>query len=195
MSSAKSYFRRMGIGKQHRYETQADLKDMTREEIVRIDPKDIGSYIETETGDIPLTGDKKKALTRLLAIKRLEKETPSAASQRDKIINDFEKREGWVSNPEVDRLIIDTTKQVEYGKLADKKMENRLLALGDKPTVPLTEEEELWDSLENLEKGGRIKTRKHRRSKTKRRTYKSKKSKTNKRMSKKSRKGLRKRKV
>jgi hypothetical protein len=195
MSSAKSYFRRMGIGKQHRYETQADLKDMTREEIVRIDPKDIGSYIETETGDIPLTGDKKKALTRLLAIKRFEKDTPSAASQRDKIINDFEKREGWVSNPEVDRLIIDTTKQVEYGKLADKKMENRLLALGDKPTVPLTEEEELWDSLENLEKGGRIKTRKHKRSKTKRRTYKSKKSKTNKRMSKKSRKSLRKRKV
>lgn len=195
MSSAKSYFRRMGIGKQHRYETQADLKDMTREEIVRIDPKDIGSYIETETGDIPLTGDKKKALTRLLAIKRFEKDTPSAASQRDKIINDFEKREGWVSNPEVDRLIIDTTKQVEYGKLADKKMENRLLALGDNPTVPLTEEEELWDSLENLEKGGRIKTRKHKRSKTKRRTYKSKKSKTNKRMSKKSRKSLRKRKV
>ena len=90
---------------------------------------------------------------------------------------------------------MDTTKQVEYGKLADKKMENRLLALGDKPTVPLTEEEELWDSLENLEKGGRIKTRKHKRSKTKRRTYKSKKSKTNKRMSKKSRKSLRKRKV
>lgn len=195
MSSAKSYFRRMGIGKKHRYESQADLQNMTREEILRIDPKDIGSYIETETGDIPLTGDKKKALTRLLAIKRLEKESPSAVSQRDKIINDFEKREGWVSNPEVDRLIIDTTKQMEYGKLSDKKMGNRLLALGDKPIVPLTEEEELWDSLENLEKGGRIKTRKHRRSKTKRKSYKSKKSKTNKKRSKKSRKSLRKRKV
>lgn len=192
--SAKSYFRSIGIGKKHRYESQADLKDMTREEIVRIDPKDIGLYIETETGDIPLTGDKKKALTRLLAIKRLEKESPSAANQRDKIINDFEKREGWVSNPEVDRLIIDTTKQVEYDKLADKKMGNRLLALGDKPIVPLTEEEELWDSLENLEKGGR-KTRKYRKSKTKRRPYKSKKSKTNKRKSKISRKSLRKRKV
>ena len=192
--SAKSYFRSIGIGKKHRYESQADLKDMTREEIVRIDPKDIGLYIETETGDMPLTGDKKKALTRLLAIKRLEKESPSAANQRDKIINDFEKREGWVSNPEVDRLIIDTTKQVEYDKLADKKMGNRLLALGDKPIVPLTEEEELWDSLENLEKGGR-KTRKYRKSKTKRRPYKSKKSKTNKRKSKISRKSLRKRKV
>jgi phosphorylcholine metabolism protein LicD len=184
----------MGIGKKHKYESQADLKDMTREEIVRIDPKDIGLYVETETGDIPLTGDKKKALTRLLAIKRLEKENPSASSQRDKLINDFEKREGWVSNPEVDRLIIDTTKQVEYGKLADKKMGNRLLALGDKPIVPLTEEEELWDSLENLEKGGR-KTRKYRKFKTKRRPYKSKKSKTNKRKSKISRKSLRKRKV
>jgi hypothetical protein len=83
---------------------------------------------------------------------------------------------------------------VEYDKLADKKMGNRLLALGDKPIVPLTEEEELWDSLENLEKGGR-KTRKYRKSKTKRRPYKSKKSKTNKRKSKISRKSLRKRKV
>lgn len=193
MSSAKSYFRRMGIGKKHRYESQSDLKDMTREEIVRIDPKDIGLYVETETGGIPLTGDKKKSLTRLLAIKRFEKENPSAISKRDKLINDFEKREGWVSNPEINRLIIDTTKKMEYDKLADKKMENRLLALSNKPVVPLTEEEELWGSLEKLEGGGKHKTRKHRRSKTKRKIYI--KSKTNKRFSKKSKKNFRKRKL
>lgn len=191
MSSAKSYFRRMGIGKKHRYESQADLKDMTREEILRIDPKDIGLYIETETGGIPLTGDEKKSLTRLLAIKRFEKENPSAISKRDKLINDFEKREGWVSNPEMNRLIIDTTKKMEYDKLADKKMENRLLVLSNKPVVPLTEEEELWGSLEKL--GGKNKTRKHRKSKTKRKMYI--KSKINKRVSKKSRRNFRKRKL
>jgi hypothetical protein len=114
--SYKSYFRR-AVGKKHTYETQSDLKDMSREAILRIDPKDIGTYVETETGGIPLTGDKKKALTRLLAIKRFEKENPSAINGRDKLISDFEKREGWVSNPEVNKLIIDTTKEMEYNKV------------------------------------------------------------------------------
>ena len=193
MSSAKSYFRRMGIGKKHRYESQADLKDMTREEILRIDPKDIGLYIETETGGIPLTGDEKKSLTRLLAIKRFEKENPSAISKRDKLINDFEKREGWISNSEMNNLIIDTTKKMEYDNLDDKEMENRLLALNNKSRVHLTEEEKLWRRFKDVERGGKNKTRKHRKSKTKRKIYI--KSKINKRVSKKSRRNLRKRKL
>ena len=55
MSSLKSYFR-----KKHRYETQADLKNMTAEQIVNIDPKDVGFYIEQETGGVPLEGVKKR---------------------------------------------------------------------------------------------------------------------------------------
>lgn len=111
-------------------------------------------------------------MTRLLAIKRFEKENPSAINGRDKLISDFEKREGWVSNPQVDRLIIDTTKEMEYNKVGEKNMENRLRALGDKPIIPLTKEENFWERMEELEKGGKRKTRKNRKSKTKRRKIK-----------------------
>jgi len=34
---------------------------MTAEQIVSLNPSDVGSYIETETGGIPLTGVKKKS--------------------------------------------------------------------------------------------------------------------------------------
>ena len=60
-----SFFR-----KKHKYETQSDLQGLSVEEIIRIDPKDIGFYIEEETGGNPLTGDKLKALKKLLAFKR-----------------------------------------------------------------------------------------------------------------------------
>jgi len=53
--------------KKHKYETQSDLQNLSVEEIIRIDPKDIGFYIEEETGSNPLTGDKLKALNKLLA--------------------------------------------------------------------------------------------------------------------------------
>ena len=53
--------------KKHKYETQTDLQNLSVEEIIRIDPKDIGFYIEEETGSNPLTGDKLKALNKLLA--------------------------------------------------------------------------------------------------------------------------------
>ena len=68
--SLKSYFR-----KDHKYKTQADLKDMTAEQIVSLNPSDIGFYVETETGGIPLTGVKKRALFNLLARKKLEKKS------------------------------------------------------------------------------------------------------------------------
>jgi hypothetical protein len=69
MSSLKSYFRR----KKHLYETQADLKDMTPYEIENIDPKDIGFYIEQETGVVKLNGDQRRSLYRLLERKRIDK--------------------------------------------------------------------------------------------------------------------------
>ena len=56
--SLKSYFR-----KKHKYETQADLKDLTAEQIVSLNPSDVGSYIDNETGGIPLTGVKKRTTT------------------------------------------------------------------------------------------------------------------------------------
>ena len=46
--------------KKHKYGTQADLKDLTAEQIVSLNPSEVRSYIENETGGIPLTGVKKK---------------------------------------------------------------------------------------------------------------------------------------
>ena len=99
--SLKSYFR-----KDHKYKTQADLKDMTAEQIVSLNPSDIGFYVETETGGIPLTGVKKRALFNLLARKKLEKKSGINLLAREKIINNFLQREGL--DPEVTKLLAET---------------------------------------------------------------------------------------
>lgn len=162
MSSLKSYFR-----KKHKYETQADLKDMTAEQIVSLNPSDIGTYIETETGGIPLTGVKKKALFNLLAQKQQEKKTGPNPRAREKIIDNFLKREGLRDDPEVTKLIIDTTYEITENQVTMKSLENRLRKLRGEPEVPYTDEEELFIRMKNLKIGGR--TRRHRREKTKKR--------------------------
>jgi len=77
--SLKSYFR-----KDHKYKTQADLKDMTADEIVAIKPSDIGFYIENETGGIPLTGVEAQALWNVLDQKKREKKTGIIENEDDR---------------------------------------------------------------------------------------------------------------
>lgn len=174
MSSFKSYFR-----KKHKYETQADLKDMTAEQIVSLNPSDVGSYIETETGGIPLTGVKKRAMFNLLAQKRETKRSGPNPVAREKVINDFLTREGLRNNPEVTKLLVDTNTEVMSDKVTMKEMENRLRRLRDEPEIPYTQEEEIYLRMKNLRAGR--KTRRNRKQKTKkrksnrkRRTYRSK---------------------
>jgi len=180
MSSLKSYFR-----KKHRYETQADLKNMTAEQIVSLNPSEVGFYIEQETGGVPLEGVKKKAMWTLLAIKRNNKPTPNERA-RQGAISRFLDTEGIKSNPEVDKLIADTqTEMVQEDKakmreqLELKDMSNRLRALDNRPPIPDTEEESMARRLQNL--GGkrrktvskrkrREKTRKGRKGKKGRKT-------------------------
>ena len=60
-----------------------------KEEIIRIDPKDIGLYIEEETGGNPLTGNKLKALHKLLAFKRnIPKGSPVPESMIQQFLNE-----------------------------------------------------------------------------------------------------------
>ena len=158
MSSLKSYFR-----KKHRYETQADLKDMTAEQIVNIDPKDVGFYIEQETGGVPLEGVKKKAMWSLLSIKRHNKPTPNERA-RQGAISRFLDTEGIKSNPEVDRLIADTQTEMVQEDMAKmreqlelKDMTNRLRALDNRPPIPDTEEESMARRLNGLQGGKRSK--------------------------------------
>ena len=151
MSSLKSYFR-----KKHRYETQADLKNMTAEQIVNIDPKDVGFYIEQETGGVPLEGVKKKAMWSLLSIKRHNKPTPNERA-RQGAISRFLDTEGIRPNPEVDRLIANTqTEMVQENmarmreQLESKDMTNRLRVLDNRPPIPDTEEEAMVRRIQNL---------------------------------------------
>ena len=156
MSSLKSYFR-----KKHKYETQADLKNMTAEQIVSLNPGEVGFYIEQETGGVPLEGVKKKAMWTLLAIKRNNKPTPNERA-RQGAISRFLDTEGIKSNPEVDKLIADTqTEMVQEDKakmreqLELKDMTNRLRALDNRQPIPDTEEESMVRRLQNL--GGKRK--------------------------------------
>ena len=151
MSSLKSYFR-----KKHRYETQADLKNMTAEQIVNIDPKDVGFYIEQETGGVPLEGVKKKAMWSLLSIKRHNKPTPNERA-RQGAISRFLDTEGIRTNPEVDRLIANTqTEMVQENmarmreQLESNDMTNRIRALDNRPPIPDTEEEAMVRRIQNL---------------------------------------------
>jgi hypothetical protein len=156
MSSLKSYFR-----KKHKYETQADLKDMTAEQIINIKPNEVGYYLDKETGGIPLEGVKRRAMYRLLAIKKQNKATPNE-SAKQRAITQFLQNEGIKSNPEVDKLIANVqTELVEENmekireKIGLKNMENRLRALDNKPPVPYTEEENYVVRLDALKAGKR----------------------------------------
>lgn len=152
MSSLKSYFRL----KKHRYETQADLKDMTAEQIVNINPKDVGNYLKDETGGIPLEGVKRSAMTTLLAIKKYDKERPNEKA-RQGAISRFLESVNIKPNPEVDKLMLDTHTEMMKENLQIKDMENRLRKLNNQSIIPDTEEEAMARRLQNL--GGKRKRR------------------------------------
>jgi len=164
--SLKSYFR-----KDHKYKTQADLKDMTAEEIVSLNPADIGFYVETETGGIPLTGVKKKALFNLLARKKLEKKTGINLKAREAIIDSFLKREGFKNHPEVTKLLVEADNKITSDKVQMKSMENRLRKLRNEKEIPYTDEEEMYIRLQKLHAGGKTRKTRKRKSHKKTRTY------------------------
>jgi hypothetical protein len=160
--SLKSYFR-----KDHKYKTQADLKDMTAEEIVSLNPSDVSSYIESETGGIPLSGVKKRALFNLLARKKVEKKVGINQKAREKIINEFLQREGLSTDPRVTRLIVDTDTNIMSDRVQMKTMENRLRKLRNENEIPYTDEEKMYIRMQKLHVGGRTRRNYRFRNKTK----------------------------
>jgi hypothetical protein len=143
--SLKSYFR-----KDHKYKSQADLKDMTVEQIVSLNPSDIGFYVETETGGIPLTGVKKRALFNLLARKKLEKKAGINLKAREKIINEFLQREGFKNDEKVTKLLVDTNYNIMSDRVKMKSMENRLRKLKGEDQIPYTDEEAIYLRMQKL---------------------------------------------
>ena len=146
--------------KKHKYETQADLQDLSVEEIIRIDPKDIGLYIEEETGGNPLTGDKLKALNRLLAFKRnIPKGKPVPESMIQKFLNeDAEIRK--VTNSAISE-IVNENKQQTINDLKMLDLKRGIDSLSDRMIEPVSDKESKDRRWTNL--GGR--TRKLRKSK------------------------------
>ena len=144
------------FGKSHKYESQADLKDMTAEQIVNIEPKDVRNDLDTKTNGVTLDKVKKRAIDTLLSIKKYHKATPNETA-RQKAITNFLKREGIIPDPEVDRLIANTQTEMVQENMAKmreqlelKDMTNRLRALDNKPPIPDTEEESMVRRVQNL---------------------------------------------
>ena len=164
--SLKSFFQR-----NHKYNTQADLKHLGAEEIVRLDPRDVSSRIETETGGHPLQGVKKRAMHVLMALKKVNKETPNAAAT-ERVIANFLEREGIHKNSEVSRLIAEATDEIleetnetMMSQLRRKDLENRLRKLKGEPALPDTKEEAMFRRTYVLKAGKRSSTGKRKANK------------------------------
>ena len=150
--SFTKYLRR----KTHKYETQADLQNMSAEDILRIDPDDIGFYIKTETGGVPLTGVKKLALDNLLAYKEQSKKLGKNEAVRERNIQSFLTREGIVNDPEVDRVIeamaLEIIRKINTRDYELADLKNKLRGLYELQPKELTEDEKIQQFVYQLRK-------------------------------------------
>lgn len=149
-----SFFRKT-FGKKHKYETQADLQGFTVEEIIRIDPKDIGSYIEEETGGNPLTGEKQKALKKLLAFKRFQKDVLKDKPIPESMIQKYLNEEAQINQlmGEARGEIVKEYKQKTIDDLNMLDLERRKAALNNQMPQQVTKDEGTKRKWTNL--GGR----------------------------------------
>ena len=151
--------------KKHKYETQSDLQNLSVEDIIRIDPKDVGFYIEDETGGNPLTGDKLKALKKLLAFKR---NIPKGRPVPESMIQQFLNEESQINKMmgEATNEIVKENKQQTIDDLKMLDLKRGVDSLSNRMPQPVTTDESIKRKWTNL--GGRTrkrrKTRKQRKS-------------------------------
>jgi len=145
------------FGKKHPYESQDDLSLFTPEQIVRLSPSDVSPTIDTR--GTPLQGVKKRAMYRLLAIKKMEKASPNETARQD-AIRRFLVSEGLQHDSAVNDLVVNAYKDV----MTQKTLEKRLHQLQDKHVGPFTSEEETFQRVNRLTRGGRRGRRKGRRA-------------------------------
>jgi len=133
---------------------------MTPEQIIRIDPSDIEKHIMKSEGT--LQDNQTAALNKLLTIKEAERTITNETIKkngREKIIKDF-----LQGNPEVDKLIVNSTMEVEKDKYNETSgLEHEVNLLQDKDT-------DLGQRLVHNEKGGKIIRRDKRKSNKKKKT-------------------------
>lgn len=101
------------FSKKHRYETINDIKHMSANDIIHIDPNNIKSNIADNNKDILLLSpDQQNALKKLLAIKRVEKtmsqgQETTKLKLREKEINKFDN-----DTKEIGKLMRNTQREV-----------------------------------------------------------------------------------
>ena len=142
--------------KKHKYETQSDLQNLSVKEIIRIDPKDIGLYIEEETGGNPLTGNKLKALHKLLAFKRnIPKGSPVPESMIQQFLNEDTQINKVID--ETKSKMIQENKQQTKNELQILDTQRGIDSLNNRMPQSVTKDESMKRKWTNL--GGRIRTR------------------------------------
>jgi hypothetical protein len=186
MSSLKSYLRQT-FGKSHKYETQADLKDMTAEQIVNIEPEEVGFYLRDETGGIPLEGVKRNAMNTLLSIKTEDDTLKKAGIKNGRDTSRVRKNgreiaiNSFLNRPEVRTKIVQKDMEEVREEVDRKDMTNRLRALKNLPPSEIYTEEESMVKRLNALKAGKRKTVSKRKRKGKTRKGRKASGKTNKR--------------
>jgi len=128
MSWVPSFLKR----KTHKYETQADLDKLTADEIIHLDPKEVGFYVEKNEGGVKLTGPKRTSMLRLLSIKRDEKNNPSLIRLRASVVDKLTNQD-----KEVEKLMRDTQAKIDREAAEQNTIRNRL-ALLTMPNAPTT---------------------------------------------------------
>ena len=119
------------IGKKHIYKTQADLRGMSAEQIINLEPDDVKGTIGENDEEHRLEGDERSAMNSLLSIKRIEKSGKNK-QMRQHLIKKFLQSHNIIPNPEVDALMKSTEEEVKNDKKFINDTINRLNQLGGK---------------------------------------------------------------
>ena len=140
--------------KNHKYKNPNDFKNMTIEEIIKTDPKDIKSNIIDKEEIINLSSTQREALRKLVAIKKLEKKLKVTEEKKKEIrnnyINNYLSEKASVIN-----LLVKSNTEVDKEDLFTKDIEDRSNKLKDKPTTPNTVYQKFALRNETLKRGGK----------------------------------------
>jgi len=147
--SIRSFARKMNpLGKTHAYETQAQLDKLTAEDIINLSPSQVGFHIADADDDGALIGDKKRAMYQLLSMKREEKRNPSLRRGRPTVRKNFMTSIDPRLTQSIAHMMNETASKKEHERMSQqveyKTLQNRLLMLGDKKTIPYTKAEEAF---------------------------------------------------
>ena len=168
------------LKKTHRYNTPNDIGYLTLNEIYDSEPTDFPDHILIDYPDEArlLLPSQRQAVNRMLSIKKIEKENPTAIERRKLMIEEFKK-----GNPQVDDLLLKQKHDLLLPKLREQaqrlrdniEIQDRMDRLNEKPIVMNSEDKiklrQLENQIEDVEKM-KVGGKKYNKRKTKQRYVK-----------------------